>query len=92
MQLFRTHQNRWVARERRTGPTVGMITRIDTDHPLPIYRAEARPPGTDERRLLHDSDALEIAFARIIAALVRAQAERSATGDDGAEPDNELAA
>ncbi|MDY0914520.1 hypothetical protein [Rathayibacter festucae] len=71
MHLTRTHQNRWIARLPRSHATTGIITWINPGETPAVFRTEARTPFTDERRLLQDSDTLEIAFARIIAAHAR---------------------
>lgn len=72
LHLTRTHQNRWIARRSRGRAIAGVITLLNPGQVPAVFRAEARTPFTDDRRLLQDSDALEIAFARIIASHIRA--------------------
>ncbi|MWV51502.1 hypothetical protein GRS96_19750 (plasmid) [Rathayibacter sp. VKM Ac-2803] len=72
LHLTRTHQNRWIARRPRSRSIAGIITLLNPGQVPPVFRAEARTPFTDERRLLQDSNTLEIAFARTIASHIRA--------------------
>jgi hypothetical protein len=80
LHLTRTHQNRWIARRPRSRAVTGIITLVSPGQGPVVFRAEARSPFTDERRLLQDSDTLEIAFARIIAAHTRATRPASFLG------------
>lgn len=83
--LFRTHANRWVARERPTRPVIGVITLVESEESATLYRTEAIHASSGERRLLRDSDALEVAFALLLAHLARADVV-----DIGIDPDSEL--
>lgn len=85
MILIRTHSNRWVARERRDRPVTGIITLINPGERRAVYRTESVDIGSGERALLRDSDALEVAFALLLARRARAAAEREAAADDAAQ-------
>lgn len=90
MHLTRTHQNRWIARLPRSRASAGIITRLNPGEAPSVFRAEARTPFSDERRLLQGSDTLEIAFARIIASHTRAGAATNITPEaDEMEPGSE---
>lgn len=77
MMLERTHPNRWVARERRDLPALGMITLVNPGEPVAVFRTVALRAGSDERLLLRDCDALEVAFALLLAHTVRSRAARA---------------
>lgn len=72
MLLRRTHENRWIARHYRHAPAVGRITRMNAAGQSACFRTEAWLAGHDERILLRDTDALEIAFALLLASTTRA--------------------
>lgn len=72
MILLRTHSNRWIARARRTGVALGLIT-FAADLPRPVYKTVRLDAATGERVLLRDSDCLEEAFAVLIAGVERAR-------------------
>lgn len=74
MILTRSHANRWIAREKRQHPAVGAITLLNPGEPRPVYRTEAWEFGSEERHLLRDADALEVAFALLLAWRARAAA------------------
>ena len=71
MILLRTHSNRWIARARRAGAVVGVIT-LAADLARPVYRTIRLDPS-GERLLLRDTDALEEAFAVLLAGVERAR-------------------
>jgi hypothetical protein len=73
MILIRTHSNRWIARERLDRPALGRVTRIDGEQVPSSYRTELFIPAAVERILLRDADCLEVAFALLLAAIVRSQ-------------------
>lgn len=97
MILLRTHSNRWIARARRTGVALGLIT-FAADLPRPVFKTVRLDLVTGERVLLRDSDCLEEAFAVLIAGVERAriaaeaertpattEAERTPTATDPVE-------
>ncbi|KQQ08473.1 hypothetical protein [Rathayibacter sp. Leaf296] len=71
MILLRTHSNRWIARARRAGTVVGVIT-LDTDPGRPVHRTVRLDPS-GERVLLRDTESLEEAFAVLLAGIERAR-------------------
>ncbi|QHC57722.1 hypothetical protein [Rathayibacter sp. VKM Ac-2760] len=86
MILLRTHSNRWVARARRTGVVVGLIT-LAADLPHPVFRTVRLDGPSGERVLLRDTDTLEVAFAVLIAAVERARlAEVAAPAQNESDP------
>ncbi|SMH44537.1 hypothetical protein SAMN06295885_2381 [Rathayibacter oskolensis] len=72
MILLRTHSNRWIARARRAGVALGLIT-FAADLPRPVFKTVRLEVETGERILLRDSDSLEEAFAVLIAGVERAR-------------------
>ncbi|NQX28368.1 hypothetical protein HQQ81_13560 [Microbacteriaceae bacterium VKM Ac-2854] len=71
MMLIRTHANRWIAREKRDRPAVGVITLLNPGEKRPVFRTEAIDLGSPERHLLRDADALEVALALLLARRAR---------------------
>lgn len=92
MILLRTHSNRWIARARRTGIALGLIT-FAADLPRPVFKTVRLDTSSGERILLRDSDSLEEAFAVLIAGVERsrlaAEQPRSADGDGDADAQGE---
>ncbi|KZX22340.1 hypothetical protein [Rathayibacter tanaceti] len=84
MILSRTHANRWVARARRNGAVLGVITLVP-DLPRPTYRTVRLDAATGERVLLRDTEALEDAFAVLLAGLERARFATADGPEDRAE-------
>ncbi|QHC65703.1 hypothetical protein GSU68_03300 [Rathayibacter sp. VKM Ac-2759] len=72
MILLRTHSNRWIARARRTGVALGLIT-FAADLPRPVYKTVRLDVESGERVLLRDADSLEEAFAVLIAGVERSR-------------------
>ncbi|MWV48886.1 hypothetical protein GRS96_06290 [Rathayibacter sp. VKM Ac-2803] len=99
MILLRTHSNRWVARARRAGVALGLIT-LAAELSRPVYKTVRLDIESGERILLRDSDSLEEAFAVLIAGVERARlaAELPAADEGDADPaeddpfDDEIAA
>lgn len=71
MLLERTHSNRWIVRARRLAPPLARITQLQQGGRQVLFRTEVWCWDREQRVLLRDCDALEVALALVIAHVAR---------------------